>query len=821
LFKLDIDHLVSVSLLRSDRWLYELLSDSQLNVGHLAVSALLDYQQYSQRKDDNEAALSNISFDNSNKNYSLDFIGDLGERFLDWNGHNFEVKVQYLDEWQSLCSYIDPLIVLAWMYSEKIRLGELKPEQFSGLSQCAQALQFDQTCEYADNHAHLAGHGSHRKAIFDFSFEAHYVNSRKSNWPTLNEFSFINSGLIEQNELPRLLHSLFSFLIERILFNKPSVLPSFSDITSRQHSNRSLKALINLEQVNISAILLKEALKSDVDNGCLLLYTALFYAQRYMKLDQDWQSGLRAYIHTNQILRASMIHRGIGLGYFVEFFRHKTRKGIDQKKYKHYSIQNDISKNIFREFKVSPGVAERKSLGEISKHLLSKNLSENVQFCIHFTRSGNSKDKLQRAKRLSLEKERNRLSRLFSSFEAQNFRPAKIEGSLHEKSVNLLNLIRGLDIAGDENELPVEVFAPTLRFLRSCPWNSAHPDFKPTRKLHLSVHVGEDFKHIISGLRHIDETVIFCEMNHGDRLGHALALGINPGKWALRQGTSLLSAGEHLDNLVWLHHQAVKVSMKLPAITPLIHRLESKVRYWSDYIYGESLDPQSLYFAWKLRRNCPITYMKMNGEFLNHLKVLMPDFGKTTPSDRIIGLWQSYFMSFNKYSLNGGNDKYQKQIKVRHIEDSHPDAVTNSDLRVDFFSLEELNYIIAIQDYLMHIYDQNGIVIEACPSSNIYTGLFNNYSEHPIYRWNPPNKTSLNIGESNNLFGLRFGPIKVCINTDDAGLFPTTIANEHRVIKETAIKDLGICSEDADSWMRRIREVGITEFKKNKMPLIN
>ena len=41
-------------------------------------------------------------------------------------------------------------------------------------------------------------------------------------------------------------------------------------------------------------------------------------------------------------------------------------------------------------------------------------------------------------------------------------------------------------------------------------------------------HVGEDFYDLIDGLRAIDEAITFFELGKNDRLGHALALGVNP-----------------------------------------------------------------------------------------------------------------------------------------------------------------------------------------------------------------------------------------------------------------------------------------------------
>ena len=46
-------------------------------------------------------------------------------------------------------------------------------------------------------------------------------------------------------------------------------------------------------------------------------------------------------------------------------------------------------------------------------------------------------------------------------------------------------------------------------------------------RLYATYHVGEDFLDIADGLRAIDEAILFCGLERGSRLGHALALGID------------------------------------------------------------------------------------------------------------------------------------------------------------------------------------------------------------------------------------------------------------------------------------------------------
>ena len=127
----------------------------------------------------------------------------------------------------------------------------------------------------------------------------------------------------------------------------------------------------------------------------------------------------------------------------------------------------------------------------------------------------------------------------------------------------------------------------------------------------------------------------------------------------------------------------------------------------------------------------------------------------------------------------------------------------------------ELDFYEALQDYLIEKYSKKGVVIEACPTSNIYIGRFKCYSEHPVYRWYPVDNTLLNAGEKFNRFGIRSGPITVCVNTDDAGLMPSTIENEHRILKEIAISHFNIGNEMAECWIEKLRKIGLDIFKSN------
>jgi hypothetical protein len=134
-----------------------------------------------------------------------------------------------------------------------------------------------------------------------------------------------------------------------------------------------------------------------------------------------------------------------------------------------------------------------------------------------------------------------------------------------------------------------------------------------------------------------------------------------------------------------------------------------------------------------------------------------------------------------------------------------------------YFSKDELEMIEALQDKLITKYSEKGIIIEANPSSNSVIGDLS-LKYHPIFRWYPPTNKILN--EKYNRFGLRKGPICVCINTDDPGVFPTTIQNEFDCIRETAIKKFCECENGIDimtidKWIDDLRKAGVEIFDSN------
>ncbi|MBR7783997.1 antiviral RADAR system adenosine deaminase RdrB [Undibacterium luofuense] len=480
---------------------------------------------------------------------------------------------------------------------------------------------------------------------------------------------------------------------------------------------------------------------------------------------------------------------------------------------------------------------------------------ERWQFCGHFSRSQRHKqNRRPKADSNQLWKDAEKLMcnlQSRSGWNASEFLGGKLNPNFHFQPARWF---RGLDVAGDENALKIEWFAPVLRWLR-CGFKSRPDGERASTGFHLSIHAGEDYAHPASGMRHIDETVRFCEMREGDRLGHALALGIVPKQWAARQGEMVLPLDEHLDNLVWLWHHAGVLSGVLPLAQQVLPSLERRiVRFWrlsqwwqaNDLMAGAATNqqpdsnltagfetsplcharPDDLYQAWWLRRNCHYRFQSLNGAWPVDSRELcaLPDNQELreqrTLASKLYLARHSWLATLKEAPM----------VIVRMGDEAaahggfHSKARAsaglggNKDILEDVDTPAELEFMHALQDWLLTEYDKLGLIIEANPTSNVYIARLKSHAEHPIFRWHPPDESKLDTGADANLYGLRRGPVRVLVNTDDPGIMPTTLRTEFLLLREAAL-ELKVGRTVAERWLETLRQYGIEQFHRNHLPV--
>ncbi|WP_417264807.1 hypothetical protein [Brumimicrobium sp.] len=130
---------------------------------------------------------------------------------------------------------------------------------------------------------------------------------------------------------------------------------------------------------------------------------------------------------------------------------------------------------------------------------------------------------------------------------------------------------------------------------------------------------------------------------------------------------------------------------------------------------------------------------------------------------------------------------------------------------------EYIKLVKAVQKGMQHVMREKNIAIETNPSSNYLIGTFKDYSKHPLVNfYNLDLETDTEkIKECPQLF--------VSINTDDQGVFSTSLENDYALIASALeqMKDENGQAKYKPSmiyrWLDNIREMGLEQsFNKSK-----
>ncbi|QZT37407.1 hypothetical protein K5X82_00595 [Halosquirtibacter xylanolyticus] len=400
--------------------------------------------------------------------------------------------------------------------------------------------------------------------------------------------------------------------------------------------------------------------------------------------------------------------------------------------------------------------------------------------------------------------------------------------------------IQGIDAASSEFSARPEVFAQTFRYLKFC--RSSHNDDnlleELPEKLPATFHAGEDFYDIADGLRAIDESIKFLNLDNGDRIGHALALGIDAEAY-YRCKHSVIMLPRHwlLDNYSWLISRIHKYNLtQFSAYCGSLERefdvlfqdiygdflnehqhkgangiqgenLQNQINDYNEFVASEEDGPfhmthitPTLYFeAWKLRGDNPYYYTS-TGYFQRKRmyslwdeageNCMYPTGGVKRSSRLVNALYHAYH--FNYQVRSRGEEV--KQFKVSH---TYKQLIT------------------AVQKAMQREIASRHIAIECNPSSNVLIGTFRRYDNHPI-------KEFFNTGLVYDQEKLNeCAQLCVSINTDDQGVFSTTLENEYALMagaleKVTDKEGNRIYKESQIyHWLEHVRTMGLQMSFRN------
>lgn len=371
------------------------------------------------------------------------------------------------------------------------------------------------------------------------------------------------------------------------------------------------------------------------------------------------------------------------------------------------------------------------------------------------------------------------------------------------QSTYLCNRIRGIDGCSNEVDCRPEVFATAFRFLRNFhPNKFGKPSVllpRPRHQLAATYHAGEDFYDIADGLRAIDEAIDFLDFHRGDRIGHALALGVDPLiHYQAKSMSVILPKQNYLDNLVWLLYRGRELGVRIdPQQYGIMQR--DALRLMRE-IYGHaahhwSMTLQDYYCSMMLRGDAPQLYQSTTFRS-PQLYESQYDRWQINPSKRRNTL--DAYRNDRDISALYYYYHYGREEKIKGAE------AINVPITPDYIVV-----IRQVQDAMQRYLEQRGIIIECNPTSNVLIGTFGEYGKHPILRFN-----RFGLGCAADL--QRSCPqLHVCINTDDLGVFDTSLEFEYALLFRALSDqiDEGGCQRYSDrdilNYLRNIQEMGL------------
>ena len=406
------------------------------------------------------------------------------------------------------------------------------------------------------------------------------------------------------------------------------------------------------------------------------------------------------------------------------------------------------------------------------------------------------------------------------------YRHFKLRKKIKEQGKATLKVLReypylrerivGIDAANTELYCRPEVFGPIYRYMNSYP-NYDYTEYEGD-SLNFTYHVGEDFWDITDGLRAIDEAIFFLNMGANDRLGHALALGTDVKQYYKFRNNRVVMSKQHvLDNAAWLLCKAKELKINISA--NVVQILEEVFYQFYDEIYLsdcsedysddfkqeyncllEGRNVKIYYQSWMLRGDDPEYYRKLDKK----------------PEERIpITLWDLIaYNECNERVRQARKKKSVRELYHRYHYDTNVRQKGNEKYEI-CMQPEIISLIEEVQHRMCHEIASMHLGVEANLTSNQFIGSMNKYIQHPIVKLN---RMGLNGHDSEN----RCPQMSVSINTDDRGIFDTSIEQEYALLALALEKEL----DDQQNrryqpryvykWLDNIREMGFEQrFKKD------
>ena len=515
----------------------------------------------------------------------------------------------------------------------------------------------------------------------------------------------------------------------------------------------------------------------------------------------------------NEILQ---LNERVGFANFASYEERKTDYLL--KNYNHLlykaAIEGFLQKNDERyiEARIVPKDTEEgivKSLQEICNDV-DKRYEERFDFIFHFIKQRDEPKESDLYRHYKLRGEIKK-----QAYAIYKFRCNRENWGVNN---NLVGRVVGIDAANSEIFCRPEVYAQAFRFLRGHEVKIDEELDDYPYDLNVTYHVGEDFMDVADGLRAVEEALIFLNLRNGDRLGHALVLGTDVRKYYEKRYFVICASKQViLDNLAWLHHKCIRLTgytqlcgwleiMFLKYFTD-IYRLEQKEgENIIDSYFNTSEDNgltcniNDYYLSWLLRGDSPIIGKELDSKSLKNLtSTIDKEWAHAGMNNHICA--EVALRNENARELFDAYHSY-KYAKRGYLGDT---LTIPPMYREEWYLLLE-----KIQQQLLGKIEKRHIAIECNPSSNYKIGEMSRYDEHPILKF-------FNYGLDTPY---PRHDVAVSINTDDQGVFSTSLEREYSLIALAIERNQTDEHQNSPraiiDWLNRVREMSIEQrFKYN------
>lgn len=336
--------------------------------------------------------------------------------------------------------------------------------------------------------------------------------------------------------------------------------------------------------------------------------------------------------------------------------------------------------------------------------------------------------------------------------------------SLLDDLPGLSRWICGMDAAANELHAPPEVFAPIFRIAHLA--GIAHKTY----------HVGEDFIHLIGGLRQISDALTLLAL---DRIGHGTALGLQPRQWLQSMPHDIsVKRGEWMIDMVcvWDHlrkradgqaaawraaSEAVKLAGEIfqrHCAVEQLHAMLALRGLWPQFVFDALADED-----WDWRAHALHDHWREEAK-------LVAQANQAHSSLELLAQW------WQAPSVLACSEKYI-QVPARFLNEA-----------------ELLAFQQAVQQQLV----EQGVIIETLPTSNVRISQYQHIRQHHSLRWMgiPGRKVE---GDA---------ALLVSLGSDDPGIFATDMRSEFYHLYAVLRNEEGMRDVDALQAVANLNERG-------------